>query len=965
MTHSPLGSQWHRWDLHFHTPSSFDYQDKSVSNQQLVDGLIENGIRVVAITDHHVMDVERILELQQLGGSELTVLPGIELRSELGGSNSVHYIGVFPENCDLSHVWDTLKGKFGLTPQGLLEHGGDDRVFVPIGEAAEEIHSLKGVVSIHAGTKSNSINEIDNEQDFHQQLKTKITKEMVDLYEVGKQSDIRVHEEVIFPSIEKELPLLLCSDNHNIHDYIVKTPMWLRADPNFLGLRMLIREPKERLFIGDNPDGPARVSGNPTKYIRGIEFGRQQGTTTEEKWFSGRIDFNHGLVAIIGNKGSGKSALADMLGLVGASKNKTNFSFLCKDRFRHPTSGKAKCFDAAITWESGEQQRRGLDQDAPTEEVERIKYLPQEHVERICNELANDSGGKFEQELKSVVFSHVPETKRLGQTTLDDLVSFHTSQKDDRIDDLIGELRGLARERHRLEEQADPVNRKDLENRLELQQAALAAHTTAKPEAVVPPEKSGEDPAIKSLSGEITAAESERDKLTEAVDKNKKELSAAETRKAIANRLLGAVDNFSVQVEQFKDSILVDANTLGINADAIVKLTIDRSLIQAELETQVTATTKLQLALDGTEEPATTGLTQKLAEVNEQLKALRLKLDEPNRKYQAYLTLMKSWEEKKVSLQGSEDEPESIAGLEKAIENLAGLPAAIEAKQQEMLTLAKSIFQVKQEQAEVYRTLYKPVQEFMSSHYLSNAQLLLEFRVELAASNFPERFLSMIARNRKGSFKGVDEGKEKLSSLTEPTAWDSIDSVEAFLKNVDNALHINSQSSDSEAVPLASQLVKEHSPEDLYNYLYGLEYLMPRYLLKWDDKDLSMLSPGERGTVLLVFYLLIDKSDVPLIIDQPEGNLDNHTVAKILVKCIRETRKQRQVFIVTHNPNLAVVCDADQVVHAALDKKDGNAVTYTTGALENPEISTLVTDVLEGTLWAFDVRGGKYLVCDS
>jgi len=99
-------------------------------------------------------------------------------------------------------------------------------------------------------------------------------------------------------------------------------------------------------------------------------------------------------------------------------------------------------------------------------------------------------------------------------------------------------------------------------------------------------------------------------------------------------------------------------------------------------------------------------------------------------------------------------------------------------------------------------------------------------------------------------------------------------------------------------------------------------------------------------------------------IDQPEGNLDNHTVAKVLVACIREARKRRQVFIVTHNPNLAVVCDADQIVHASMDKANGNAITYVSGALENPTISRFVTDVLEGTRWAFDVRGTKYEVGD-
>ena len=126
-----------------------------------------------------------------------------------------------------------------------------------------------------------------------------------------------------------------------------------------------------------------------------------------------------------------------------------------------------------------------------------------------------------------------------------------------------------------------------------------------------------------------------------------------------------------------------------------------------------------------------------------------------------------------------------------------------------------------------------------------------------------------------------------------------------------------------------------------------------------------MLSAGERGTLLLVFYLLIDKSDLPLIIDQPEGNLDNHTVSKVLVECIKDARKRRQVFIVTHNPNLAVVSDADQIVHAKMDKTNNNTITYTTGSLENPNMNQYVTDVLEGTLWAFRVRDKKYSVGEN
>ena len=128
---------------------------------------------------------------------------------------------------------------------------------------------------------------------------------------------------------------------------------------------------------------------------------------------------------------------------------------------------------------------------------------------------------------------------------------------------------------------------------------------------------------------------------------------------------------------------------------------------------------------------------------------------------------------------------------------------------------------------------------------------------------------------------------------------------------------------------------------------------------------MSQLSAGERGTLLLIFYLLIDDSDMPLIIDQPEANLDNVTIAEKLVDCIRDARDRRQVIIVTHNPNLAVVCDAVQIIHAELDKLAGNKITYETGALEHPDMNRFAIDVLEGGRDPFDMRDNTYDVCDQ
>ncbi|MEW6587120.1 MAG: hypothetical protein AB1442_16110 [Nitrospirota bacterium] len=162
---NPIGSTWSKWDLHFHTPSCYDYFNSSVTNADIIEGLIHHEIKVVAITDHHFIDVTRINELSRLADSKIVFLPGIELRSELG-DKPIHYIGIFPESMDLDHLWDTIRGTLGLTPEGIRDKGGGDRVYTPISKAHELFSKLGGLISIHAGVKSNSIEGIENREQF-------------------------------------------------------------------------------------------------------------------------------------------------------------------------------------------------------------------------------------------------------------------------------------------------------------------------------------------------------------------------------------------------------------------------------------------------------------------------------------------------------------------------------------------------------------------------------------------------------------------------------------------------------------------------------------------------------------------------------------------------------------------------------------------------------------------------------
>ena len=99
---------------------------------------------------------------------------------------------------------------------------------------------------------------------------------------------------------------------------------------------------------------------------------------------------------------------------------------------------------------------------------------------------------------------------------------------------------------------------------------------------------------------------------------------------------------------------------------------------------------------------------------------------------------------------------------------------------------------------------------------------------------------------------------------------------------------------------------------------------------------------------------------MPIILDQPEENLDNETIVSLLVPVLCEAKKIRQIIMVTHNPNLAVVCDAEQIIHCDFNRKNNSTISYTSGAIESSIINQKVVNVLEGTMPAFSNREQKY-----
>jgi hypothetical protein len=146
----------------------------------------------------------------------------------------------------------------------------------------------------------------------------------------------------------------------------------------------------------------------------------------------------------------------------------------------------------------------------------------------------------------------------------------------------------------------------------------------------------------------------------------------------------------------------------------------------------------------------------------------------------------------------------------------------------------------------------------------------------------------------------------------------------------------------------------------LASWLFDTRHIAVRYEIAYDGIDIRKLSPGTRGVVLLLLYLALDNADDrPLIIDQPEENLDPKSVFDELVPLFIAAKSRRQVIMVTHNANLVINTDADQIIVATASPHPSGglpAIRYVAGGLENADIRKAVCDILEGGKAAFRER---------
>ncbi len=759
-------------------------------------------------------------------------------------------------------------------------------------------------------------------------------------------------------------PCIHGSDAHGLKHLFIPSEQrftWIKADPTFAGLKRILREPESRVFIGQEPPAIDQQRNNKTRYCEKLSFEKLSKSAFDELWFSGDIPLNTGLVAVIGNKGSGKSALADSLGLVGNSPREKHFSFLNLNKFRRQRERKAEHFRASLHWLSGDINSRLLSETVDTTSVERIKYIPQNYLETICNEVASGEGSEFDKELKSVIFSHVPDHERLDCQSFDDLMAFKTNETSERIKLLQKRLHNINERIVTLNEMLTDEYRQKLEQQLEHKKLELDAHNEVKPKEIIPPDK---DPVVGDKNEKLAAEIEKLRREIEQIDSNILDIKSQNKymlrRKALAEKLKAKLENLQRSYNDFSASCS-ECEELGLQPKDVITFKVHFEKLEDIISSAVLESRKFSnMLLEDVEGTPVNEKKQKLAKVKE----LRNTMSAADQQYQQYLEEQAKWEARNKEIIGSTDTPKSLEYTRAQLKKLLLLPTELSTKKEERIAIVQAIFQEIDNLASKYAALYNPIEQAIAGDPLKDRGLELGFKVSIVAKSFEDRFFNLIQQGRRGSFCGVEEGQKRLRKMLREADFSTTQGVAIFIKEIDDALTYDLRDDEHQLVQITDLVKKGIEPVNVYDFVFGLEYLFPRYALTWGNRTLDQLSPGERGALLLVFYLLVDKDTIPLVIDQPEENLDNESVYRMLVPCIKKAKERRQVIIVTHNPNLAVVCDADQIIYCEMDKPGGNRITYTTGSIENPAINRHIVDVLEGTRPAFDVRDAKYKLVD-
>ncbi len=719
---------------------------------------------------------------------------------------------------------------------------------------------------------------------------------------------------------------------------------WIKGELSFDALRQACIDPANRACVGQEPPS----SATPSQVIASIQVPGSPWMTTPN------IPLNQGLVAIIGARGSGKTALADMLaaGCDAISPDgwldtkETSSSFLVRAR---PLLADAK---VNLAWMGGSTSTRslsGVDANLPSS-YPRARYLSQQFVERLCS--SNGINDDLVREMEEVIFdSHAPHNRE-GKLNFKELLEHRAS-------------------RHRLARKREAETVEQISDRI--------ASELEKEQLIVQYEQ-----LVSQKTKIIQGYTNDRNKLvskgSEIRAQRHAELStvseALQTRiRAFTNQkqtFLGMQDEVkNLRINQAPEALRTTKARharSGLDDDQWSEFLLDyKGDVDKDLEGYLVWVDGQIASIRGAAVPPFPEGQAYVAD-NADLSALSLSVLEAEKERLAKLMSVDITTQRQFSAISEKISQETNA-LNVATENLKDCRGAreriIENNQHREEAYKRSIEAIIAEE-NILKELYSPLLTRLEA--ASGTLQKLSFSVHRIADIKKwahEAEENLVDLRKQGVFKGAGSLIEKAEGmLKEPWETGSVENITTTMSDFRKLY----QDALLEHAPVArtDQAQFREWSKRFAHWLFKTDHISIKYDIEYDGVDIRKLSPGTRGIVLLLLYLALDDADdSPLIIDQPEENLDPKSVYDELVSLFIAAKHKRQVIMVTHNANLVINTDADQIIIAEAGSHLHGAlppIKYIAGGLENETIRKAVCDILEGGEAAFQERARRLRV---
>lgn len=983
------GSEWERWEPHIHAPGT-------VLNNQFGNGaawepylaaleISTPAIRAIGVTDYYVTETyEEMLRLR--GTGRLTnlelIFPNVEVRLDVAarsGFVNLHLL-VSPE--DPNHVgelrriltrlqFNAFADRFDCTRDDLIRLGKradpaiiDDRIALAHGATQFKVNfaQLREVFGESEWAKKNILIAVagatgDGTSGVRQAADATLRQEIEAFSHIifsssSAQREFWLGQQAV--TVEELRgryngckPCLHGSDAHNQQSVGQPTGdrfSWIKGALRFDTLRQACIDPDGRAYVGSEPPRAAM----PSQVIREVEF-------TGALWAATpTIPLNSGLVAIIGARGSGKTALADVIAAGCDAISVTSWntdenispSFLVRAR---SLVGNAA---VKLTWGGNNTTTRNLDgRDAlgPTT-YPRARYLSQQFVEELCSSKGASEG--LLQEIERVIFEAHRGDEREGTTSFAELLEARTGRFQAaraREADAIASIS---------ERIADELEKESLVDTLTSQvtqkRTLITGYTSDLSKLVV---KGTEVQAARhaelgqvaqALSSKVQLFAKQRRAFATMQDevKSMRATTAPEMLRQTQARYSGS----GLGVTQWEDFLLIYKGDVDKALLSYIGWA-DQEVAKINGDPPPPGDANVPLIPDGSDL-----LTLTLAVIKAEMTRLEQFISADTLIRNQYAALSA-----RIAQENS-----ALKGLETRQMDALGATPRRRLLQTEREAAYGRLFDAILSEQGVLEALYAPLMTRLASS--SGTLRKLSFSVSRVVDadswgQFAED--KLIDCRKSGPFNGRGSLIALANAELKP-AWVTGDAAQiqaamtGFITKYWKDLVKHAPFAPTQKQEFGAWL------KQFAQWLFSTEHIRVRYEIAYDGVDIRKLSPGTRGVVLLLLYLALDDADDrPLIIDQPEENLDPKSVFDELVSLFITAKAKRQVIIVTHNANLVINTDADQIIiaHAGPHPAGGlPAITYVAGGLEEAHIREAVCNILEGGEQAFRERARRLRV---